>query len=247
MIAEENKVSKRIVNRNVGDLSRNHAVFFQKIGYTFEQPSLLQEALTHRSSGFPNNERLEFLGDSVLNCAVSVLLYHHFPQLPEGDLTRLRSNFVNQQALYRLATTLEIGELILLGAGERKSGGHRRPSILSDALEAIIGAIFLESGFREVERVISQLYQSQLEGLDPDAFGKDPKTLLQEFLQGRKAALPEYHVLSVQGETGSQVFHVQCVVADFKIYAQGEGSSRRRAEQDAAHRAYALISSSRKS
>ena len=232
----------RIKNRNTKNLKiRDYTIFFLKIDYTFKQQDLLLEALTHRSSGFPNNERLEFLGDSVLNCAVSILLYKHFPLLPEGDLTRLRANLVNQQALYQLASALDIGDLIFLGAGERKSGGHRRPSILSDALEAIVGAIYLESGFKEVERVIAGLYDPQIQGLDPDTFGRDPKTLLQEYLQGRKMTLPEYSVLFTQGDANNaQTFHVECVIAQFDIHTTGEGSSRRRAEQDAARQAYEL-------
>lgn len=214
--------------------------FFDKIGYVFKQPALLKEALTHRSYGSPNNERLEFLGDSILNCAVSARLYRCFPLLPEGDLTRLRANFVNQQALYVLASDLDLGSLILLGDGERKSGGHRRPSILADALEAIIGAIYLESGFREVEQIIAKLYDSLIQDLDPDTLGKDPKTLLQEYLQGRKMALPEYTVLSTSGDAHSQVFCVECVIARFDIRTIGEGTSRRRAEQEAARQAYEL-------
>ncbi len=215
-------------------------VLFRKIGYIFKQPELLQEALTHRSFGFPNNERLEFLGDSVLNCAISVLLYKYFPLLPEGDLTRLRANFVNQQALYQLASSLDLGDLVLLGEGERKSGGHRRPSILADILEAVIGAVYLESGFKEAEQMIARLYDPLLQGLDPTTLGKDPKTLLQEYLQSRKIALPEYTVLSVSGDTHSQIFHVECVIARFDIRTTGEGTSRRRAEQDAARQAYEL-------
>jgi ribonuclease III len=213
-------------------------IFFDKIGYVFKQPELFKEALTHRSFGFPNNERLEFLGDSVLNCAVSALLYRCFPLLPEGDLTRLRANFVNQQALYILASDLDLGDLILLGDGERKSGGHRRPSILADALEAVIGAIYLESGFHEVEQRVAKLYDSLVQDLDPDTLGKDPKTLLQEYLQGRKMALPEYTVLSTSGDAHSQTFRVECLIARFDIRTIGEGTSRRRAEQEAARQAY---------
>ncbi len=219
---------------------RDYTIFFRKIGYVFKRSDLFQEALTHRSFGFPNNERLEFLGDSVLNCTISILLYKHFPFLPEGDLTRLRANFVNQQALYQLASKLDIGDLVLLGDGERKSGGYRRPSILADALEAIIGAIYLESGFKEVEQVVTGLYGPMIQGLDPDTFGKDPKTLLQEYLQSRKIELPEYCLLSAEGNTHAQTFHVECVIARFHIRTTGEGTSRRRAEQEAARQAYEL-------
>lgn len=220
---------------------RNYTVLSQKLGYTFKQTDLLQEALTHRSLGFPNNERFEFLGDSVLNCAVSTLLFKHFPSSPEGDLTRLRANFVNQQALHQLASTLGIGELILLGEGERKSGGHCRPSILANAVEAIIGAIYLESGFTAVEQVVAALYEPLIRQSGPDISGKDPKTLLQEYLQSRKMALPEYSVLSAQGDPHAQVFQVECVIPRFDIRTRGEGTSRRRAEQEAARQAYELV------
>lgn len=219
---------------------RDYTLFSQKLGYLFKQPDLLQEALTHRSCGFPHNERFEFLGDSVLNCAVSTLLFKRFPSLPEGDLTRLRANFVNQQALHQLASVLGIGELILLGEGERKSGGHRRPSILANAVEAIIGAIYLESGFAMVEQIVAALYEPLIKQLGPDITSKDPKTRLQEFLQSRKIALPEYSVLSAQGDPHTQIFQVECVISKFGIRTTGEGTSRRRAEQEAARQAYEL-------
>lgn len=234
-------ISHNAKNKQIKTLQeRGYTAFLQKLGYTFKQPDLLREALTHRSLGFPNNERFEFLGDSVLNCAVSTLLFERFPSLPEGDLTRLRANFVNQQALHRLASTLGIGELILLGEGERKSGGHHRPSILANAVEAIIGAIYLESGFTAVAQVVTALYEPLIRQLDPDISGKDPKTLLQEYLQSRKIALPEYTVLSAQGDPHAQIFHVECVIPGFGIRTQGEGTSRRRAEQEAARQAYEL-------
>lgn len=221
-----------------------HLIFFDRIGYTFKQSDLFREALTHRSFGLPHNERLEFLGDSLLNCAVSALLFKRFPQLPEGDLTRTRANFVNQDALYSLASGVGLGELILLGDGERKSGGHRRPSILADALEAIIGAVYLESGFQEVERLIARLYGTLVNDLDIDASGKDAKTLLQEYLQHRKIDLPQYRVISIAGEAHAQTFRVECMVEKLAILTQGEGTSRRRAEQEAAQQAYAKITRS---
>jgi len=234
-------ISREIKNGRTRKLKKqDYTIFFQKLGYVFKQPDLLQEALTHRSLGFPNNERFEFLGDSVLNCAVSILLFDRFPLLPEGDLTRLRANFVNQEALHQLASTLDISALILLGDGERKSGGHRRPSILADAMEAVLGAIYLESGFEKVNQVITALYDPLLEQLDPDVFGKDPKTLLQEYLQSRKVNLPEYSTLSTCGNAHAQVFHVECTIPEFSIRTSGEGTSRRRAEQEAARQAYKL-------
>lgn len=234
-------IAREIKNGHTKKLKKqDYTIFFQKLGYVFKQPDLLQEALTHRSLGFPNNERFEFLGDSILNCAVSTLLFNRFPLLPEGDLTRLRANFVNQEALHQLASTLDIGALILLGDGERKSGGHRRPSILADAMEAVLGAIYLESGFEKVNQVITALYDPLLEQLDPDVFGKDPKTLLQEYLQSRKVNLPEYSTLSTCGNAHAQVFHVECIIPEFSIRTSGEGTSRRRAEQEAARQAYKL-------
>lgn len=221
---------------------KNHNDFSHKIGYVFRQPELLQEALTHRSFGSPNNERLEFLGDSALNCAVSVLLFKQFPLLPEGNLSRLRANLVNQHALFELASALGLGDLIRLGEGERKSGGYRRPSILANALEAVIGAIYLEGGFHEVENFVGNLYKSLLQDLDLETLGKDPKTMLQEYLQGRRAALPEYTIITTSGEAHRQKFRVECTIQKFNIRTIGEGTSRRGAEQEAARQAYALIS-----
>lgn len=222
-------------------LVKNQSDFFRKIGYVFNQPELLQEALTHRSFGYPHNERLEFLGDSALNCAVSALLFRQFPLLPEGNLSRLRANLVNQHALFELASALGLGELIRLGEGERKSGGHYRPSILANALEAVIGAIYLESGFVEVENFVNNLYKPLLQNLDLETLGKDPKTMLQEYLQSRRVALPEYTVITTSGEAHRQKFRVECVIPKFNIRTIGEGTSRRRAEQEAAKKAYELI------
>ena len=211
----------------------------RKIGYTsFSQPDLLRQALTHRSHSSPHNERLEFLGDSVLNCAVAGLLFRHFPRLPEGDLSRLRANLVNQQALFELAQTLDLGDEIRLGEGELKSGGHRRPSILADALEAFLGAVYLDGGFAAAEKVVATLYAPLLQGLDPETLGKDPKTLLQEYLQSRKLALPKYSIITTQGEAHQQQFQVECTVPELNIRTVGEGASRRSAEQEAAQRAY---------
>jgi ribonuclease-3 len=215
--------------------------FFHKIGYVLKQPELLQEALTHRSFGSPHNERLEFLGDSALNCAVSALLFKQLPHLPEGNLSRLRANLVNQHALFELASALSLGDLIRLGEGERKSGGHHRPSILANALEAVIGAIYLEGGFLEVENFVNKLYKPLLQNLDLETLGKDPKTMLQEYLQGRRVALPEYTIITTSGEAHRQKFRVECVIPKLNIRTIGEGTSRRRAEQEAAKQAYELV------
>ena len=210
----------------------------RKIGHTFNQPELLRQALTHRSHSLPHNERLEFLGDSVLNCAVGALLFKHFPGLTEGNLSRLRSNLVNQQALAHIAKTLDLGKLVRFGEGEIKSGGDQRPSILADALEAVIGAVYLDGGFAAAEKVIATLYIPQLGELDTRTQGKDPKTLLQEYLQRRRISLPQYAVIGTTGDAHKQQFEVECVISKLNIRTQGEGGSRRSAEQEAARQAY---------
>lgn len=215
--------------------------FCQKIGYTFQQPALLREALTHRSFSAHHNERLEFLGDGVLNCAIAALIFQRFTDLTEGDLSRLRANLVNQQALSEIASDLQLGELISIGDGEIKSGGHRRPSILANAVEAVLGAIFVDGGYVEAEKVIRSLYKTKLENLDPTVVGKDPKTLLQEYLQRHKLALPAYSVISTLGKAHKTQFVVECNVPKFNIRTIGEGSSRRRAEQEAAKHAYEQV------
>jgi ribonuclease III len=210
----------------------------RRIGHHFEQESLLQQALTHRSHGQPNNERLEFLGDGVLNCIVASLLYQRFSKLPEGDLSRLRAHLVKEATLGEIAFSLSLGDHMRLGEGELKSGGWRRPSILADALEAIIGAVFLDAGFSAAEGVVAGLYASFLENIDPKSIGKDPKTLLQEYLQGRKLALPEYTLLATEGEAHSQTFCVECRIPALNVRTEGRGVSRRAAEQKAAEAAY---------
>lgn len=208
------------------------------LGHDFKTETLLSQALTHRSYAAVNNERLEFLGDSVLNCVVANQLYERFPRLPEGDLSRLRSHLVKESTLSGISTTLGLGDHMRLGEGELKSGGWRRPSILADALEAIIGAVFLDAGFVAADTMVRRLYAPLLEGLDPKAIGKDPKTLLQEYLQSRKIALPEYVLLATEGEAHCQIFRVECRIPALNVHAQGEGGSRRMAEQQAAELAY---------
>jgi len=212
-----------------------------RLGHRFNQPTLLEQALTHRSHGSVNNERLEFLGDSVLNCAVTALLYQRFTQLPEGDLSRLRSHLVREASLSELATTLGLGPHLLLGEGEVRSGGAKRPSVLADAMEAVIGAIYLDAGFIAAEQLVGRLYETRLAGLDPKTLGKDPKTLLQEYLQARKIALPQYAVTAMEGEAHCQSFRVECSIPALNLRSQGEGSSRRAAEQSAAQAAYEKI------
>ena len=209
----------------------------QALGYTFIRPDLLTQALTHRSYGSVNNERLEFLGDSVLNCTVARALYDAFPALPEGSLSRLRANLVRQETLAEIAVALKLGDSLRLGEGELKSGGFRRPSILADALESLFGAIFLEAGFEESARVVRRLFDPLVAQIDPKASGKDAKTQLQEMLQSRRLPLPEYRLVGTEGEAHNQDFIVDCVLGKLALSTRGVGKSRRAAEQEAARQA----------
>lgn len=217
------------------------SVLLSRLDYEFQQPALLRQALTHRSHSANHNERLEFLGDAVLNCTIAALLYERFPRLPEGDLSRLRANLVNQETLSRVAASLELGDALHLGEGELKSGGFRRPSILADALEAVFGAIFVDGGFAPAAHAIAQTYAALLDEIVPERSGKDPKTLLQEYLQGHRKALPQYNVVSVRGEAHEQQFDVECIIAELDVRTTGVGSSRRSAEQTAAQLAYEQV------
>jgi len=209
----------------------------QALGYTFVRPDLLTQALTHRSYGASNNERLEFLGDSVLNCSVARALYDAFPNLPEGSLSRLRANLVRQETLAEIAATLKLGESLRLGEGELKSGGFRRPSILADTLESIVGAIFLDAGFEAAQRVVHGLFEPLVAKIDPKASGKDAKTELQETLQSRRLPLPDYRLVGTHGEAHDQSFTVECVLSKPALSTRGVGKSRRAAEQEAARQA----------
>jgi len=213
----------------------------KNLKYVFANKALCSEALTHRSYGSPNNERLEFLGDSVLNLVIARSLFVQYPNLAEGDLTRIRSSLVNQEGLAAVAVDLSIGDFLKLGTGEMKTGGSTRPSILSDAVEAIFGAIYLDAGFDVVERVINEAYQPYLDAVNPDAAYKDAKTRLQEYLQGKKLDLPEYAVLDILGEDHNQEFIVSCVIHSLNITVEGKGRSRRVAEQNAALNALDLV------
>ncbi|WP_183714526.1 ribonuclease III [Paraburkholderia tropica] len=208
-----------------------------RLRYEFRNAELLRQALTHRSHSATHNERLEFLGDSVLNCAVAALLFQRFGKLDEGDLSRVRANLVKQQSLYEIAQALNIAEGLRLGEGELRSGGFRRPSILADALEAIFGAIFLDGGFDAAQTVIKRLYVPILDHIDPRTLGKDAKTLLQEYLQGHKIALPTYTVVATHGAAHNQQFEVECTVPKLDVKVSGSGASRRAAEQAAAKKA----------
>lgn len=204
------------------------------LGYAFKDKRLLQTALTHRSHGSAHNERLEFLGDSVLNCAIAGALFERFADLPEGDLSRLRAHLVRQDSLYQLAQGLQLGEYLRLGEGEVRSGGHQRPSILADTLEALFGAVYLEAGFDAAAALIRRIFADLLAGLVPGQSMKDPKTRLQEWLQGRRKPLPRYELLETTGAAHDQRFRVACRVDAFGIETHGMGASRRLAEQAAA-------------
>jgi ribonuclease-3 len=213
------------------------------LGHAFGRPELLRQALTHRSFGTPNNERLEFLGDSVLNCVIAGALHDRFVVLKEGELSRLRASLVRQETLADIARSLNLGDLLQLGEGELKSGGARRPSILADALEAIFGAIHVDAGFDAARIVIEHLYQPAMLRIDPNDNGKDPKTALQEVLQGRHLPLPRYALLATRGEAHAQEFDMECLIPELGIRSTGSGGSRRIAEQQAAQRALAEIKS----
>jgi ribonuclease-3 len=211
----------------------------ERLGHAFRQPELLARALTHRSHGATHNERLEFVGDAVLNCVVAAALFERFPTIPEGELSRVRASLVNRDTLARLARGLCLGSEISLGEGEVRSGGGERPSILADALEAIFGAVFVDAGFAAARAAIEHVYAGEFIGLDPAALGKDPKTRLQEWLQARRLAVPEYAVTGISGEAHAQTFTSECRVPALAIVATGTGTSRRAAEQDAAAQALA--------
>lgn len=218
----------------------------QLLGHNFARPELLLQALTHRSFGSPNNERLEFLGDSILNCTIAAQLFERFPQTKEGDLSRLRAGLVKQDTLAELAQQLKLGDALRLGEGELKSGGFRRPSILADALEAIFGAIYLDAGFEQSAQTISHLYQALLDAIDPKQSAKDAKTALQEHLQSMHYDLPRYRMIGTQGEAHAQTFEVECEVPELQISTRGHGASRRIAEQEAARLALPLAQAQQK-
>jgi ribonuclease-3 len=207
------------------------------LGHSFADRTLLQTALTHRSFGVPNNERLEFIGDGVLNCVIAIALFRRYPELAEGDLSRMRANLVRQDALHRLAVSLTLGDFLRLGEGELKSGGNQRPSILADALEALIGAVYLDAGFEAAQAVIARLYLPLFDELSSGPVTKDAKTSLQEWLQGRKKPLPRYHLIETSGAAHEQRFEVACEIENPAMRTTGLGSSRRLAEQAAADRA----------
>ena len=206
----------------------------RRLQHEFSNPSLLERALTHRSFSSDHNERLEFLGDSVLNLAVADLLYQRLSELPEGDLSRIRANLVKQDTLHRLSADLGLPAVIRLGEGELRSGGEKRPSILADALEAVIGAVYLDGGFVAAQGLVQRLFHAVEVNPTMDAIGKDPKTELQEWLQGRRMNLPSYRVVSTLGVAHKQTFDVECEISEFNLTERGIGGSRRAGEQAAA-------------
>lgn len=209
----------------------------RKIGHTFVDEDLLKRAITHRSAGSRHNERLEFLGDSILSLVIAEALYHRFPDVSEGDMSRMRATLVREKTLAELAREFDLGEYLILGPGELKSGGFRRESILADTVEALIGAIFLDVGIEQIRILLLQWYASRLDEIRPGADQKDPKTRLQELLQGKRKPLPSYVVVKVKGEAHNQEFTVQCEIEGVDVTVVGVGSSRRKAEQAAAEKA----------
>lgn len=206
----------------------------KRLQHEFANPKLLAQALTHRSFSADHNERIEFLGDSVLNLAVAGLLYEQLSALPEGDLSRVRANLVKQDTLHKVAVSLGLPNMLRLGEGEAKSGGQKRPSILADALEAVIGAVYLDAGFEKADQLVRRLFRDVEINPQMQAIGKDPKTELQEWLQGRKMNLPIYRVVGTMGAAHKQTFDVECEITEFGRAERGIGGSRRAGEQAAA-------------
>lgn len=225
------------MKNNPHDLAR----LTKKLGYNFNDQSLLLQALTHRSAKGRHNERLEFLGDSILGFVIAEALFEKFPSHDEGDLTRMRSSLVKGVTLAEIARDFNLGECLILGPGELKSGGHRRESILEDAIEAIIGAIYLDSDITNCKQLILTWFEKRLSVIKPGNEQKDPKTRLQEYLQGRKIALPSYEVIDTTGQSHNQQFTVRCITEVLADEVIAKGTSRRKAEQAAAEQILALI------
>lgn len=213
------------------------SVLTQRIGYEFTNAEYLQTALTHRSAQSDNNERMEFLGDAILSYIVSIELYRRFPEAKEGELSRMRASLVKGETLGKIATEIKLGDFLVMGSGELKSGGYRRSSTLADALEALIGAIYIDGGLDEASQFVKSVLAQRLEKCHPSKAGKDPKTRLQELLQAQSRPLPEYEVIATQGKAHNQSFRVECRVEGLHEPVHGDGSSRRKAEQMAAEAA----------
>lgn len=216
----------------------------RRLGYAFGDLTLLQRALTHRSYGAEHNERLEFLGDAVLSLAISALLYRHFADSAEGDLTRVRAHLVREHSLHRLALSLRLPDVLRLSEGESRGGGAQRPSMLADAAEAVIGAVFLDGGCDAAQAVVTRLLGEQIEAAEAENFGKDPKTELQEWLQARRVPVPVYRIVATRGQAHAQTFEVECAVPMLRLAERGEGRSRRSAEQQAARRMLTVLKDS---
>jgi len=208
----------------------------QRIGYQFAQPQLLLRSLTHRSWGAEHNERLEFLGDAVLSLAISSLLFERFSGSDEGDLTRVRAHLVREDSLHRAALQLGLPEVLRLSEGEMRGGGTQRPSILADAVEAVIGAVFVDGGYAPAQAVVQRLFGDVIQATEADSWTKDAKTELQEWLQARRIAVPLYRITATRGQAHAQTFEVECAVPTLGLAERGEGRSRRIAEQEAARR-----------
>lgn len=218
-----------------------------RLQHQFTDLGLLNRAITHRSFSVDHNERLEFLGDSVLGAAIAGMLYERLRDLPEGDLSRIRANLVKQETLHQLALTLGLPDVLKLGEGESKSGGHKRPSILADALEALIGAVYLDAGFDKARDLVLRLFSVVDVNPQMQALGKDPKTELQEWLQGRKMKLPIYRVVGTLGAAHQATFEVECEIAELRLSERGMGASRRAGEQAAATEMLLRVKKSAKS
>ena len=226
-----------MIKNNAQEMTR----LSKKLGYTFQEPLLLLQALTHRSAKGDHNERLEFLGDSILGFVIAECLYDQFPKENEGDLTRMRSSLVKGVTLAEIARGFNLGEYLILGPGELKSGGHRRDSILEDAIEAIIGAVYIDSGMTTCKALILAWFESRLSAIKPGQEQKDPKTRLQEYLQGRKIPLPLYEVIHTSGQSHNQEFTVRCTTPEIAMEVVTKGTSRRKAEQAAAEKVLEVI------
>lgn len=216
----------------------------QRLGHRFAQPELLGQAVTHRSFGADHNERLEFLGDAVLSLAISALLFERFGGSDEGDLTRVRAHLVREDTLHRVAVLIGLPEVLRLSEGEARGGGAQRPSILADALEAIIGATFLDGGFEPAQALVQRLFGDVIATTDIESWTKDAKTELQEWLQARRLPVPGYRIVGTRGQAHAQTFEVECAVPALGLTETGEGRSRRAAEQEAAHRMLTALKAS---
>ena len=235
------RVDALVSDQRQPDRGRPLIALADELGFSFRRPELVRQALTHRSYGTPHNERLEFIGDAVLNCVIAEALFERFPASSEGELSRVRASLVNRETLARLARATSLAREILVGDGESRSGGGERPSILADALEAVFGAVFVDGGYEAARAVILRIYERVWRDLDPTALAKDAKTRLQEWLQARRMPVPEYVVMGLSGEAHAQTFTVACRIPALGIAAEGSGTSRRGAEQAAAERAYAAV------